>query len=89
MSENHPAWKHYFDNQRNWGAKSPYEESINKYITNRRSESLDNQIGKHAHELGMIKDLLIVIMNLLEKQGQLIEEQADMLDLLIAGVDDD
>lgn len=101
MSENHPAWKAYFNHQSQfsypkdgyWDERKkpkPYDQDMEQH-----NEALAKISEKYAHDLGMVKDILIVMMNLLEKQGnsigelyELLEENTDMIDLLIAGTDD-
>jgi len=101
MSENHPAWKAYFNQQAQfsypkdgyWDERKkskPYDQDMDE-----GNKALIKISEKYAHDLGMVKDLLIVMMNLLEKQGnsigelyELLEENTDMIDLLIAGTDD-
>ena len=92
MSENHPAWKSYFDHQSQFSypkKSTPYDQDAEDVAT------LLKATENYSHDLGMVKDILIVMMNLLEKQGnsigelyELLEENTDMIDLLIAGTDD-
>jgi len=95
MSENHPAWKAYIQQQAQysypkstgWANRSnaPYDQANQKLIRVTKD---------YAHDMGMIKDILVVMMNLMEKQSksigelyELLEENTDMIDLLIAGED--
>lgn len=92
MSENHPAWKAYLNQQ----AQFSYPKSASRRKASPYDQ--DNELLRvtedYAHDMGMIKDILVVMMNLMEKQNKsiselyaLLEENTDMIDLLIAGED--
>lgn len=75
----HPAWRAYLNNQ--------YVYPSEAYSSTRDSEvdsAYLDALGSYTHNLGMVKDLLIVIMNLLEEHKQLLDEHADLLDLVLA-----
>ena len=91
MSEQHPAWRAYL-NQAQFSYPSYQSKSKKLYDQDKDTSNpeLMRAMKQYAHELGMIKDLMIVMMNLLEKQGQMLddhsdilEETADMIDILI------
>jgi hypothetical protein len=100
MSENHPAWKSYFDHQSQFSypKKGYWDERKQTKPYDQDAEDVSALLKateNYSHDLGMVKDILIVMMNLLEKQGnsigelyELLEENTDMIDLLIAGTDD-
>lgn len=97
MSENHPAWKawHIHQSQFSYPSK-PTKSKLYDQDADKGNPELMRAIKQHAHELGMIKDLMIVLMNLLEKQGEtleqhsdILEETADMIDILITFDKDD
>ena len=97
MSENHPAWKAYIHQQ----SQFSYPKSVSKgkrrpspYDQDNVEQEVLRVTEGYAHDMGMIKDILVVMMNLMEKQNKsigelyaLLEENTDMIDLLIAGED--
>jgi hypothetical protein len=48
-----------------------------------------NHWDRNSHDMAMIKDLLVTIMNLMDQQKAILEEHADMLDLLMAHLIDE
>jgi hypothetical protein len=80
MNENHPAWRAYNLHRNQFSytndtRRKPYdqdEDTIN--------QDLVRTIKQYSHDMGMVKDLLVVIMNLLEKHGDILEEHSEILD---------
>jgi hypothetical protein len=90
VSENHPAWQAWNIHQ----SQFSYTKSSSKKLYDQDKDTGDPELMRvlkqYAHDMGMVKDLLVVMLNLLEQHGKslqehsdILEETADMIDLLI------
>ena len=99
MVNEHPAWRAYFENQSTYGIdpllkNKPYDRV--KDEANPFAKEMLELTEAFTHSMGMVKDLLVVVMNQQEKMNKilndhrsLMEEHSDLLDLLLVCVSED
>jgi hypothetical protein len=73
----HPSWRAHFLNQNQYQTKRvPYDQGKEQHPI----------VDQFMHEMGMIKDILITLMNLMDQHKELLDEHNDMLDLIMANL---
>lgn len=73
----HPSWRAHFLNQSQYHTKrAPYDQDKETHPI----------VDHFMHEMGMIKDILITLMNLMDQHKELLDEHNDMLDLIMANL---
>jgi hypothetical protein len=99
MVSEHPAWKAYFENHHTYGGdpllgNKPYDHV--KDEGNPFAKEMLELTESFTHSMGMVKDLLVVVMNQQEKMNKilsdhcsLMEEHSDLLDLLLVCISED